>query len=228
LACAIDKADADTVNEGIDVILKLHVPLINQRKNISSYTVSNAAWCHRRNTSSPVVPQYLTKRSNKINTSSRVGAAGKVAQCAIPIVVTSQYDFCPRWNFQNRAGGSSQLTAGGMIMRNDPRNMNPDAETAGVIYPGPTDAAKMAAQDECEIGYTRCNIPLENIRSLNWCEIPDGITAFQYVPNIELPSLRTTRQEQRMPMALLLEEQHFPRGNTLFLRSMWTFVSWHV
>jgi hypothetical protein len=39
LACAIDKADADTVNEGIDVILKLHVPLINQRKNISSYSL---------------------------------------------------------------------------------------------------------------------------------------------------------------------------------------------
>ena len=59
------------------------------------------------------------------------------------------------------------------IMRNDPRNMNPDAETAGVTYPGPTDAAKMAAQDECEIGYTRCNIPLihqviELVRNPRW------------------------------------------------------------
>ena len=70
-----------------------------------------------------------------INTPSRVGTAGKVAQCAIPIAISKDYEFCPCWNFQNRAGGS-QLTAGGMVKRRDPRNKTPDAETVGVVYPG--------------------------------------------------------------------------------------------
>ena len=198
LASAIDKADADTENEGIDAILKVHVPLINKRQTISSYSlkVSMSTSVGYEHEDGPTIFTKMIKQAETkffcfgmgslINTPSRVGTAGKAAQCAIPIAVSSQYDFCPCWNFQNRAGGS-QLTAGGMVMRNDPRNMNPNAETAGVIYPGPTDAAKMAAQDEREIGYTRYNIPTECIRSLNWCNIPDGIIVFQYVPNTELP-----------------------------------------
>ena len=52
--------------------------------------------------------------------------------------------------------------------------------------PGPDDEAKMLAQDEREIGYTRYNIPLECMRSLGWQPLPQGVTVFQYVPNTEL------------------------------------------
>lgn len=151
-----------------------------------------------------------------INTPSRVGTAGAVAQCAIPVVIDARYDFCPCWNFQNRAGGS-QLTAGGMVMRKDPRNENPEAETAGVIYPGPSDEAKMAALDEREVGYTRCNIPNEYIRSLGWQLIPDGITVFQYVPNTELPDdhpARTKKSDGSLPPRAPFPTPEYPLPQT--------------
>eukprot|EP00930_Biecheleria_cincta_P083088 TRINITY_DN72717_c0_g1_i1.p1 TRINITY_DN72717_c0_g1~~TRINITY_DN72717_c0_g1_i1.p1 ORF type:complete len:856 (+),score=102.69 TRINITY_DN72717_c0_g1_i1:367-2568(+) len=121
-----------------------------------------------------------------INTPSRVGTAGVVAQSAIPVRISASYEFCPCWNFQNYAGGS-QLTAGGMVMRSDPRVKDPNAETVGVIYPCPGDDAAMKAQDEREVGYTRYDIPLQHIFVLDhWQKVPSGITVFQYVPNTEL------------------------------------------
>ena len=38
------------------------------------------------------------RQSSLINNPSRVGTACKAAQSAIPVAVTAQYDFCPRWS----------------------------------------------------------------------------------------------------------------------------------
>lgn len=197
LCTALDNADAEADNEVVDAVLKKSAPGLNQRNNITAYCLKP-----QQSSETDILPSKETifsgniEQSNTkyfcfgmgslINTPSRVGTGGKVTQCAIPVAVNAKYDFCPCWNFQNRAGGS-QLTAGGMVMRNDPRNQNPQAKTAGVVYPGPSDDEKMKEQDEREVGYTRYNIPLECIESMNWCKIPDGITIFQYVPNTELP-----------------------------------------
>lgn len=209
LTSAIDQADPSRETETLDAILQAHAPLISQRQTITCYALKalgTDTTSPTLSTTSPSIFTSMIKQSETkffcfgmgslINTPSRVGTAGKVAQCAIPIAVTASYDFCPCWNFQNRAGGS-QLTAGGMILRHDPRNQNPLAETAGVVYPGPTNEAAMAAQDEREVGYTRYNIPTEYIRSLNWCDIPDGITVFQYVPNTELADDHPSRARNK-------------------------------
>lgn len=178
------------------------------RKNVATYPANALVKlpelepCHRTMVKSGPIHQKEIKyftfgMGSLINTPSRVGTAGVVAQNAIPVRICPAYDFCPCWNFQNYAGGS-QLTAGGMVLRTDPRLKNRDAETIGVIYPCPGDEAAMASQDEREVGYTRFNIPIEFIHSLDhWQKVPDGVTVFQYVPNTELPDDHPQRAKKQ-------------------------------
>eukprot|EP00927_Polykrikos_kofoidii_P078052 TRINITY_DN74932_c0_g1_i1.p1 TRINITY_DN74932_c0_g1~~TRINITY_DN74932_c0_g1_i1.p1 ORF type:complete len:803 (-),score=112.19 TRINITY_DN74932_c0_g1_i1:120-2528(-) len=187
---------ATTENADLRAMLERFVPAFDPLNSIIRFYLkqseppgvvqTNDAVCF----SGPIAQQkteyFCFGMGSLINTPSRVGTAGPEAMCAIPVAISADYQFCPCWNFQNRAGGS-QLTAGGMVMRRDPRNKNPEAETVGVIYPCPGDAEKMAAMDEREVGYTRFNIPLQYIKSLGWQSIPEGITVFQYVPDTELP-----------------------------------------
>lgn len=180
-----------------NLIRKLMPRLFECRKHISSYAAhvldpldSEPSFEQTTAMSGPIKQKdmnYFTfGMGSLINTPSRVGTAGIIAQSAIPVRITAEYEFCPCWNFQNYAGGS-QLTAGGMVMRSDERVKDPEAETIGIIYPCPGDDAAMAAQDEREVGYTRYNIPLQFIHSLDhWQKVPAGITVFQYVPNTEL------------------------------------------
>eukprot|EP00401_Gymnodinium_catenatum_P025893 CAMPEP_0117612670 /NCGR_PEP_ID=MMETSP0784-20121206/83066_1 /TAXON_ID=39447 /ORGANISM="" /LENGTH=828 /DNA_ID=CAMNT_0005416227 /DNA_START=273 /DNA_END=2759 /DNA_ORIENTATION=- len=187
------------------------LPFADALKNIATYPAHKHdseldPWPRTTVKSGPIQAkgvQYFTfGMGSLINTPSRVGTAGVAAQSAIPVRISGEYAFCPCWNFQNYAGGS-QLTAGGMVLRSDPRIKNKEAETVGVIYPCPGDDAAMAAQDEREIGYTRFNIPNEFIHPLDhWQKV------FQYVPNTELPDDHP--QRERGPDGSLTPRAPFP------------------
>jgi hypothetical protein len=116
--------------------------------------------------------QFVFGYGSLINSTSRNATAGKIVP-AIPVRVSAAFGYIRAW--VNRS--SSGFTGLGL---RKPRTNEKASTINGVLYP--VEGADMAKYDVREQGYTRVELPRDEIEPMSWQQLPASGRIWVYIP----------------------------------------------
>jgi hypothetical protein len=116
--------------------------------------------------------QFIFGYGSLINSTSRNATVGKAVP-AVPVRVSAAFGYLRAWDDRSFSGFTS-------LRLRKPETGKKASTINGVLYP--VDGADMAKYDARERGYTRVEVPRDDIEAISWQQLPATGRVWVYIP----------------------------------------------